>query len=59
MPSVGNGVQEIRIHRDHEWRVIYLAKLQKPSMCYTPSRKKHARPPKQPSMLRVAGSSCY
>ena len=27
MPSVGGGVQEIRIHCDNEYRVIYLAKL--------------------------------
>ena len=27
MPSVGNGVQEIRIHCDNEYRIIYLAKL--------------------------------
>jgi len=27
MPSVGGGVQEIRIHSDNEYRVIYLAKL--------------------------------
>lgn len=27
MPSVGSGVQEIRIHCDNEYRVIYLAKL--------------------------------
>ena len=27
MPSVGGGVQEIRIHCDTEYRVIYLAKL--------------------------------
>ena len=27
MPSVGGGVQEIRIHSDIEYRVIYLAKL--------------------------------
>jgi phage-related protein len=27
MPSVGGGVQEIRIHCDDEYRVIYLAKL--------------------------------
>lgn len=27
MPSVGSGVQEIRIHCDNEYQVIYLAKL--------------------------------
>ena len=27
MPSVGSGVQEIRIHCDNEYRVIYLATL--------------------------------
>ena len=27
MPSVAGGVQEIRIHNDNEYRVIYLAKL--------------------------------
>ncbi len=27
MPSVGGSVQEIRIHCDNEYRVIYLAKL--------------------------------
>jgi phage-related protein len=27
MPSVGGGVQEIRIHCDNDYRVIYLAKL--------------------------------
>jgi phage-related protein len=27
MPSVGGGDQEIRIHCDNEYRVIYLAKL--------------------------------
>lgn len=27
MPSVGSGVQEIRIHYNNEYRVIYLAKL--------------------------------
>lgn len=27
MPSVGSGVQEIRIHCGNEYRVIYLAKL--------------------------------
>ena len=27
MPSVGSGVQEIRIHSGNEYRVIYLAKL--------------------------------
>lgn len=27
MPSVGNGVQEIRIHCDNEYHIIYLAKL--------------------------------
>ena len=27
MPSVGGGVQEIRIHSDNEYRVIYLARL--------------------------------
>ena len=27
MPSVGGGVQEIRIHSDNEYRIIYLAKL--------------------------------
>ncbi|MBI5314756.1 MAG: type II toxin-antitoxin system RelE/ParE family toxin [Nitrospirae bacterium] len=27
MPRVGTGVQEIRIHCDNEYRVIYLAKL--------------------------------
>jgi phage-related protein len=27
MPGIGNGVKEIRIHRDNEYRVIYLAKL--------------------------------
>ncbi len=27
MPSVGRGVQEIRIHCDNEYRVIYLATL--------------------------------
>ena len=27
MPSVGGGVQEIRIHSDNEYRVIYLASL--------------------------------
>jgi phage-related protein len=27
MPSVGGGVQEIRIHCDNEYRIIYLAKL--------------------------------
>lgn len=27
MPGVGGGVQEIRIHCDNEYRVIYLAKL--------------------------------
>ncbi len=25
MPAIGPGVYEIRIHRDGEWRVIYLA----------------------------------
>jgi phage-related protein len=28
MPSVGSGVQEIRIHRDNEYRVIYLTRLE-------------------------------
>jgi phage-related protein len=27
MPSVGTGVQEVRIHCGNEYRVIYLAKL--------------------------------
>jgi phage-related protein len=27
MPRVGTGVQELRIHCDNEYRVIYLAKL--------------------------------
>ena len=27
MPSVGSGVQEIRIHCNNEYRVIYLAKF--------------------------------
>ena len=27
MPSVGSGVQEIRIHSENEYRVLYLAKL--------------------------------
>ena len=27
MPRVGTGVQEIRIHCDNEYRVIYLARL--------------------------------
>lgn len=27
MPSVGGGVQEIWIHSDNEYRVIYLAKM--------------------------------
>jgi phage-related protein len=27
MPSVGGGVQEIRIHSDNEYRVIYLARF--------------------------------
>jgi phage-related protein len=27
MPSVGRGVQEVRIHCANEYRVIYLAKL--------------------------------
>ncbi|ALA58447.1 type II toxin-antitoxin system RelE/ParE family toxin [Nitrospira moscoviensis] len=27
LPSVGSGVQELRIHCDHEYRVIFLAKL--------------------------------
>jgi phage-related protein len=27
MPSVGGGVQEVRIHCANEYRVIYLAKL--------------------------------
>jgi phage-related protein len=28
MPSVGGGVQEIRIHSDNEYRIIYLARLE-------------------------------
>ena len=28
MPSVGGGVQEIRIHSDNEYRIIYLARME-------------------------------
>jgi len=28
MPSVGGGVQEIRIHSHNEYRIIYLARLE-------------------------------
>jgi len=29
MKAVGPGAMEIRIHRDGEWRVIYVARLEK------------------------------
>jgi phage-related protein len=28
LPSIGGGVQEIRIHSDNEYRIIYLARLE-------------------------------
>ena len=53
MPRVGVGVQEIRIHCDNEYRVIYLATLAEGSMSYMLLRRRRRRPRMQPLMSRV------
>lgn len=47
MKSIGGGVEEIRIHCDGEFRVIYIAKF--PEKVYVPHafRKKEMRTPKR------------
>lgn len=59
MPSVGSGVQEIRIHCGNEYRVIYLAKLAEAVYVLHALRKKHARPRKRRLRSRGDDFSCY
>ena len=45
MPSVGGGVQEIRIHSDNEYRIIYLARLEEAVYVLHAFEKKTRRTP--------------
>jgi phage-related protein len=57
MQSVGEGVKEIRI-RDESgaFRIIYLAKLAKPFLCCTVSRRKRNRPARRILNWRASAS---
>jgi putative component of toxin-antitoxin plasmid stabilization module len=57
LPSVGQGVNEIRIHTDVEHRVMYVAKLKRRSTCCTLSRKEAGRLVTQISPWHVSASS--
>ena len=59
MPSVGGGVQEIRIHSHNEYRIIYLARLEEAVYVLHAFEEKTRRSRKRRSRLRVDGFSCY
>lgn len=53
MPSVGNGVNEIRVHAGGEYRVLYVAKFEETVYVLHAFRKKTRKTPKP--ALELAG----
>ncbi|MES9989011.1 MAG: type II toxin-antitoxin system RelE/ParE family toxin [Candidatus Thiodiazotropha endolucinida] len=45
MTSIGQGVREIRIQEEGQWRVIYIAKFDEAIMFYMRFEKKHKKHP--------------
>jgi phage-related protein len=51
MKEVGSGAMEIRIHKEGEWRVIYVAKFEKAVYVLHAFEKKTQKPGRQTSSL--------
>lgn len=53
MPTVGQGVNEIGVDVKGEYRVLYVAKFEKPCTCFTPFRRKRNGRQSRMSRLRA------